>query len=136
MINHGYFDLINIKYSEKELEEKIKLHDLDHLDDWDWENIFACQRLSCKFIDKYSDKLNDHSWVDISKYQTLSESFIEKYSDKVHWGEVSFRQKLSESFIRKNSNKINFYYLMKNDKISNKIKDKIEKEFYLLKEII
>jgi hypothetical protein len=133
MINHGYFDLINIKYSEKELEEKIKLHDLD---DWDWENIFACQRLSCKFIDKYSDKLNNHTWVDISKYQTLSESFIEKYSDKVHWGEVSFRQELSEEFIRKNSNKIIFHYLMKNDKIPSSIKDKIEKEIGLLKEII
>jgi hypothetical protein len=121
-------DLIENKYSEEELEANIHLFDIIN-----WNFISQFQNLSEEFIEKHSGKVH---WYKISVYQNLSEKFIEKHLVEVNWAGISLCQELSEQFIKKHIRKINFYYLMINDKISNKIKDKIEKEFYLLKEII
>ena len=75
-------------------------------------------------------------WKLISVRQTLSEEFIEKYSNEVDWYYISKYQILSEKFIKNNSSKINFDSLMENNNLSKKVKDKIEKEINLLKEII
>jgi hypothetical protein len=79
---------------------------------------------------------NGIHWHIVSIYQTLSEEFIEKHSDKVSWDKISQYQKLSEKFIKKHMDKIDIETLMINKKISKKVKNKIEKEINLLKEII
>jgi hypothetical protein len=122
-------NLTSIQYSEKELENNIKL--FSSYDDWD--NISKCQTLSEEFIEKYLFQLN---WFLISKYQNLSEKFIEKHSDKVDWGIISFYQKLSGQFIKNYINRINLDGIMLNKKISKKLKNKIEQEIKTLKEII
>jgi ABC-type iron transport system FetAB ATPase subunit len=100
MIQHN-LDLIDKQYSEKVLEKNIHLFDLD-----DWNYISFCQK--------------------------LSEKFIEKYSDNVYWPWISRNQNLSEEFIIKNINKIDIKYLMNNGNVSEKTKQEIN----LLKEII
>ena len=121
-------DLENKKYPEEELENKINSFDED-----DWYSISEYQSLSEEFIEKYSNKLN---WYWISKRQSLSEKFIEKHSDKVVWEFISELQSLSEEFIRKHINKIHISWLMNNNFISRKLKNKIKKEIKTLKEII
>ena len=46
------------------------------------------------------------NWSCISEFQKLSEKFIEKYSDKVEWDWISISQKLSEEFRQKHNDKI------------------------------
>ena len=121
-------DLIKNNSSEEELEKYIHL-----FESIDWIYISAYQKLSEEFIENHSD---DVRWELISKYQILSENFIEKYSDKLMWDNVSLCQNLSEFFIKKHINKIDIDCLMINKKISKRLKNKIEKEINLLKEII
>jgi hypothetical protein len=115
------------KYSENDLENNIHL-----FDERDWEHICANQKLSEKFIEKYSDKV---CWESICCNQNLSECFIEKHMpelDSITWDYISYYQILSEEFIRKHIHKINVFCLMENIKICNNIKQEIN----LLKEII
>jgi hypothetical protein len=121
-------NLIKKKYSEKTLEKNIDLFNYE-----DWFCIARFQKLSEKFIEKYSDKLN---WYYISGFQNLSEEFMEKHSNKICWFSISLYQKLSEEFIKKHINKIDVEELMYNKRVSKKTKNKIKKEINLLKEII
>src|SRR5574343_779114 len=57
-----------------------------------------------KDIEKFFDeniKNFEVDWSYISIFQKLSEKFIEKYSDKINWHHISEFQKLSEKFIEK-----------------------------------
>jgi hypothetical protein len=58
------------------------------------------------------------------------------FFDLIDWGDIAYHQELSEEFIKKHINKISIFLLMRNKKISKKLKEKIEKEINLLKEII
>ena len=123
-----YLDLVNKKYSEKELEDNINLFDAN-----DWINISEFQKLSKQFIEKYEYRV---FWITICYCQDLSESFLEKNLNKIDWCNISECQNLSEVFIRKHINKININCLMRNKNLSGDLKYKIKKEIETLKEII
>ena len=53
-----------------------------------------------------SEKFNSDCWTNISEYQKLSEKFIEKYSDKLCWFRIAIFQELSEEFIIRHSDKL------------------------------
>jgi hypothetical protein len=94
--------LEEIKDIEKFFDENIKNFEVD----WSYISIF--QKLSEKFIEKYSDKIN---WHHISEFQKLSEKFIEKHYNKVDWYNISKKQTLSESFIEKHYDKVDWYLI-------------------------
>jgi hypothetical protein len=114
------------------------------IDQKNWDSISEYQKLSEKFIEKFSEKVNwvsisttqmlsekfieKHSdtvvWNFISKYQKLSQKFIEKFSDKVYWGYISRYQKLSEKFIEKHSDMVDWYCISKYQKLSEKFRKK------------
>jgi hypothetical protein len=94
------------------------------------------KKYSEKELEEYIKFFSDYDLEVISYTQNLSEEFIEKYSDKVDWYYISSRQNLSEEFIRKHINKIHISWLMNNNFISRKLKNKIKKEIKTLKEII
>ena len=123
-------NLIHVKYSEKELEDNIHL-----FDKFDWMDISFYQTLSEVFIEKYLHKLSIYY---ICSRQDLSEKFIAKHANKITWDSICKYQNLSEKFIQKHIDKINIHInlLMKNNRISLKLKNKIKKEIILLKEII
>ena len=62
-----------------EIEELIRNNQLSDLD---LSDICMYQRLSEKFMDKYSHCLN---WVYITIYQDISVEFIIKHIDKIKW---------------------------------------------------
>jgi hypothetical protein len=118
-------DLMNNKYSEKELEENVNSFNIN-----DWYFISCCQKLSEEFIEKHLDQVY---WHLISEYQTLSEEFIEKHFDKLHRDAISIFQKLSEEFIRKHAKKLNIHWILGgNESVSEEFKQEIR----TLKEII
>lgn len=79
-------------------EEFIDLH-FDKLKVFPW--LFEDQVLSCKFLDKVSDKITRYNWIQISRCQFLELWFIEKYSTLLDWDSVLQYQYLPEEVILK-----------------------------------
>ena len=48
-----------------------------------WNDIFTHQKLSEKFIRKYTDEFDDHAWKQLARYQTLSKAFIKQFKHKL-----------------------------------------------------
>jgi len=88
-----------------------------------WEWISCNQKLSENFIIEFQDKVD---WFWISGEQKLSEDFIREFKDKVDWCWISLFQELSNKFIRKNILKLNKEYLLRNENISEEIKQTIK----------
>lgn len=149
-------DLVNIKYTEDELNELYKKYDgkyknifLQHcfklqnlsedfienyIDTFDEDTIcemFGYKKLSENFIEKYSEKYSERIWSQIFHFQNLSENFIDKNEDKIKddiFDFITYTQKnLSENFIKKYSDKINWIYMIKNNSLSTKF---IEENLY------
>ena len=76
--------------------------------------------LNKNFIREFQNYIN---WGVISWHKTLSEEFIREFQDKVNWYYISCYQRLSKEFVIEFSDKINFTFLMKNNNISDEIKD-------------
>jgi len=99
---------------------------IEFQDKVNWSNISYTQKLSESFIREFQDKIN---WYYISLYQILSEEVIREFKDKVNWYFISLYQILSEEVIREFKNKLNINRLLKNDNLSDELKEKI-KEIY------
>ena len=85
------------------------------LENFDWDYISACQKLSESFIAKHKRWV---WWYYISKYQKLSENFIAEHKDLVDWYYISEYQKLSESFITKYKDLVDWIPISRYQKLS------------------
>ena len=104
----------NISLTEEQIEEIRK-----DPDNQNWED-FNFYKKSEDFIREFENKVD---WFCISCEETLSEEFIREFQDKVYWSRISYFQKLSKEFIVEFQNKIVFKNLLKNENISDEIKE-------------
>ena len=62
-------------------------------------------------------------WDDIFNSQKLSEDFIREFENYLDWWQISIYQNLSKEFIIEFSDKVYFNNLLKNNNISDEIKE-------------
>jgi len=82
--------------------------------------------LTEKQIENIRRDPNQQNWYNISYYYKLSEDLIKEFQYKVNWIDICEFQKLSDNFIRKNISRLNKKILLKNENISEEIKQTIK----------
>jgi hypothetical protein len=77
-------------------------------------------------IDQIRENQKQIHWENIDNCQILSEDFIREFNEYfnyINWTYISYNQNLSKEFIIEFSDKISFNLLLKNNQISNEVKE-------------
>jgi hypothetical protein len=92
-----------------------------YINEIDWNKVSAAKDITEEFILKYQDRIDFYDFLSYS--ENLTENIIRKFADKMSWRALSLNHNFSKNLIIDYVERIDFNILMRNEKISQDIKD-------------